>query len=157
MFRELRRKKQALNTDECTKVLIEQTRGVLSILADNGYPYGLPLNHWYDPNTNKIYFHGAKAGHKIDSIKVYNKVSYCVHDTGYKEPNDWAYHVKSVVVFGKISIVEDEELIYTICKNLVSKFTDDAYFKKEWDKASQSVCCLELTMDHISGKIVKEA
>lgn len=157
MFRELRRKKQSLDMHECAKILVEQTRGVLSVLTENGYPYGIPVNHWYDPTTNKIYFHGAKEGHKIDSIKICDKVSYCVFDQGYKEPGEWAYNVKSVIVFGHIKIVEDKELIQTICKNLVNKFTDDSYFEKEWEIASHSVCCLELTIDHMSGKKVKEA
>ena len=48
------------------------------------YPYGIPMNHWYNPGDGKLYFHGAKTGHKIDAIRKSDKVSYCVYDAGYR-------------------------------------------------------------------------
>ena len=59
-------------------------RGVLSVLDDNGYPYGIPMNHWYNEEDGKLYFHGAKTGHKLEAIKNYDKVSFCVYDSGYR-------------------------------------------------------------------------
>ena len=52
-------------------------RGVLSLIGEDGYPYGLPINQWYCEEDGKIYFHGAKEGHKIDAIKACDKVSFC--------------------------------------------------------------------------------
>lgn len=42
MFRTMRRFKQELTREECLAVLRSQPRGVLSLLGENGYPYGLP-------------------------------------------------------------------------------------------------------------------
>ena len=78
MFRPLRRIKQQLTQEECISVLKNEVRGVLSVLGDNDYPYGLPINYWYSEEENKIYFHGSREGHKIDSIKNCDKVSFCV-------------------------------------------------------------------------------
>ena len=78
MFREMRRSKQQLSQEECTEILKQEVRGVLSVLGEDGYPYGMPLDHWYDEKNGKIYFHGAKEGHKIDAIKACDKVSYCL-------------------------------------------------------------------------------
>ena len=47
MFRKTRRFKQQLEEEECREVLRQQKRGVLSLLGDGGYPYGIPMNHWY--------------------------------------------------------------------------------------------------------------
>ena len=43
MFREMRRKKQALSEEECIDILINEPRGVLAVLGDNEYPYAVPL------------------------------------------------------------------------------------------------------------------
>ena len=75
MFRKMRRFKQELNETECKKILKNEVRGVLSVIGDDGYPYGLPIDYWYDEIENHIYFHGAKEGHKLDAIKKCNKVS----------------------------------------------------------------------------------
>lgn len=32
-----------ISREECIRILNEQARGVLSVLGDDGYPYGLPL------------------------------------------------------------------------------------------------------------------
>ena len=68
MFRKMRRFKQQLEQKECIEVLKSQPRGVLSILGEDGYPYGIPIDYWYCEEENRIYFHGAKEGHKIDAI-----------------------------------------------------------------------------------------
>lgn len=43
MFRPLRRIKQQLSLEECISVLKSEVRGVLSVLDDEDYPYGVPI------------------------------------------------------------------------------------------------------------------
>ena len=134
MFREMRRFKQQISDEECIRILKEQPRGVLSMLGDGGYPYGIPLDHWYSEDDNKLYFHCAKTGHKLDAIASCDKVSYCVMDEGYRKEGEWAFNFNSVVIFGKARIVGDEEdeLKHRIAVNLCRKFTDDeAFIQKE--------------------------
>ena len=97
----MRRKKQQISEDVCVEVLKQQPRGVLSMIGDDGYPYGIPMDHWYCEENGKIYFHGAKEGHKIDAIKACDKVSYCVYDEGYRKEGEWALNINSVIVFGR--------------------------------------------------------
>lgn len=66
-FREMRRLKQKLSEEECIELLISGRRGVLAVSGEDDYPYALPINFLYDEGNRKIYFHGAKAGHKIDA------------------------------------------------------------------------------------------
>ncbi|SEH37355.1 pyridoxamine 5'-phosphate oxidase family protein [Selenomonas sp. KH1T6] len=158
MFRKMRRFKQQLPEAECREVLREQKRGVLSMLGDDGYPYGIPMNHWYCEEEGVLYFHSAKEGHRMDAIKAYDKVSYCVHDEGWQKPGDWALNIRSVVVFGRMQLVTDEEKTRQICSSLVRKFTDDeAYLEKELKHALSRVQCLALLPEHMTGKLVNES
>ena len=156
MFREMRRFKQQISEEECIRILKEQPRGVLSMIGDDGYPYGIPMNHMY--MDGHLYFHGAKEGHKIDAISKCDKVSYCAYDQGYRKEGEWALNINSVVVFGRIRVVEDEEKKREICTLLTRKFTDDEeYLQKELKNAFPRVNCLELIPEHMTGKLVNES
>ena len=158
MFREMRRFKQQISEEECIRILKEQPRGILSMIGDNGYPYGIPLDHWYSEKDNRLYFHSAKTGHKLDAIAACDKVSYCVMDKGYRKDGEWALNINSVVVFGRMRVVEDEDKKQEICTNLVRKFTDDEeYLRRELTNAFPRVNCLELIIEHMTGKLVNES
>ncbi len=158
MFRKMRRFKQQISDAECIEVLKNTKRGVLSLIGDDGYPYGIPIDHWYCEDDGKIYFHGAKEGHKIDAIKACDKASYCVYDEGYRREGEWALNITSVITFGRIGLVEDEEKSREICTALVKKFTDDEeYLMKELQNAFPRVQCLELIPEHMTGKLVNES
>lgn len=158
MFRKMRRFKQQLDDSECIAVLKTETRGVLSLVGDNGYPYAVPMNHWYCEEDGKLYFHGAREGQKIDLIKENNKVCYTVYDKGYRKDGEWSLNVKSVIILGEITPVTDGEKAKKICTALCRKFTDDEeYLKKELESALLRVLCLELTPVHMTGKLVNEA
>ena len=158
MFRKMRRFKQQITEEECREVLQNAKRGVLSLLGEDGYPYGLPINHWYCEEDGKLYFHGAKEGHKIEAIKNCDKASFCAYDEGYRKDGEWALNIKSVIAFGRISLVEDEEVARKICTHLVGKFIDDKeYLEKELKNALPRVQCLEMSIEHVTGKLVNES
>ena len=123
MFRQMLRKKQALSLEECIEVLKTQTRGVLSVMGENGYPYGMPMNHYYNEQDGCIYFHCGKVGHRLDALKENNKVSFCVYDQGFRRENEWAWNVKSVIAFGRMDVLDDLPLIRDICEKLSLRFT----------------------------------
>ncbi len=158
MFREVARKKQILTSEQIVEILKSEKRGVLSVCGDNGYPYGLPINFWFDIDTGYIYFHSGKKGHKIDAISSDNKVSFCVYDEGYKKDGEWALNISSVIVFGKMHIVEDSEKSAEIFRKLSLKFTSDTDFiDSEIEKFAKATLCYELRPEHITGKIVNES
>lgn len=128
MFRKMLRIKQALPEEECIRILQNEQRGVLSVLGDDDYPYGVPINHFYCREDGKLYFHGGKNGHKIDAISRHNKASFCVYDKGFQKEGDWALNIKSVIAFGKIEMIENQEKIYEIARLLSYKFTNDEAF-----------------------------
>ncbi len=158
MFRELIRQKQRLTDNDCISILKSEKRGVLSVNGDNGYPYGSPINHYYNEDDGKIYFHCGKVGHRLDSLKNDDKVSFCVYDSGYRKEGQWQFNVKSVIVFGRIEIVDDKDRIVDIATKLSHKFTqDDAYIQDEIKNHAHRTLLLVLTPEHICGKTVEES
>lgn len=158
MFRELARKNKALSDGECIRILKEERRGVLSVNGDDGYPYGMPMNHWYNEKDGKIYFHCGNGGHRLDALKRDAKASFCTYDKGNVREGEWALTVKSVIVFGRIEIESDPERITEITTLLSRKFTsDEDYIKKEIRNHGARTLLLVMTPENICGKTVKEA
>ncbi len=158
MFREVAREKQRLTTEQIVEILNNEKRGVLSLHGENGYPYGLPINYWYNEENGYIYFHGGRKGHKIDAINSDNRVSFCVYDEGFRKDGEWALNISSVIIFGKMHIVEDLEKADKIYRRLSLKFTSDMeYIDSEIQQFAKETLCYELRPEHITGKIVKEA
>lgn len=157
-FRKMRRFKQQLSDEECLEVLREAPRGVLSVLGDDGYPYGMPINQWWDDERGVLCFHGARAGHKIDALKACDKASFCTHDQGFRREGEWALNIRSVVVFGRVRLVEDRDEAERICRGLAAKFTDDeSYVEDDLSRNLRRVQCLVLTPEHMTGKLVNES
>ena len=158
MFRTMRRFKQQIPDCECIQILKEEPRGILSVLGDDDYPYAFPMNFIYDENENKIYFHCAKEGHKIDAIIRHNKVSFCVYDKGYHKDGHWSLNIRSVITFGKIKIVEDREKALAKIRSLAEKYYPDApSIDKEMAEHASRALCLELEIEHMTGKLVNES
>ena len=158
MFREMARIKKQLPKEECIELLTKELRGVLSVLGDDDYPYGMPINHYYCPEDGKIYFHSGISGHKIDAIRRHDKASFCVFDQGYRKDGEWALNIRSVIVFGRIEIVEDHARALEISRKLSYKFTsDEKYISDEIEHAGFRVLCFALVPEHITGKLVNES
>ena len=158
MFREMLRKNQALSPEECIELLKNETRGVLSVPGEDGYPYGTPMNHFYNEDDGCIYFHcGYYKSHRTDALHENSKVSFCVYTAGEREDGDWAYTVKSVVVFGTVDIIDDTAAIADISARLSRKFTqDEEYIQKEIEESACHTLLLRLSVDHMTGKRVHE-
>lgn len=137
------------------EILTNEPRGVLALLGDDDYPYALPMSHVYV--DGKIYFHGAMEGHKNDAVKRCDKVSYCVMDKGFRKDGDWWYTFKSVIIFGKIRILTDKD-------EKIDKLTylGDKFFPTHEETVSEINRMLdrtevfEITIEHMSGKLVRE-
>lgn len=156
MFRELTRKNKQITEQECVDILSRQKRGVLSVLGDEGYPYCMPMNHYYNSDDGCIYFHCGKRGHRLDALKSCDKVCFCVQSDGTKTEG-WALEFKSVIVFGKIKVLEDMDTIKDICYKLSLKFTSDkGYIENEIEKFARGTLILKLVPEHICGKRVTE-
>ena len=113
----------------------------------------MPLSYVYDENC--IYFHSAKEGHKIDILQKNPKVSFCIIDQDVIQPLEYTTYFKSVIIFGNIEILEDNESKIEPLKKLGSKYapnnTEEA-LDKEIQVGINNLVILKLNIDKISGK-----
>ena len=158
MFREMRRFKQQISTEKCVEILKNEPRGVLMVLGDDDYPYGIPIDFYYDEREKKIYFHSAKQGHKIDAINRHDKASFCVYDQGYRKEGEWSLNINSVIAFGRLRLMEDQEKVIEKLRLLGLKdFPTAESVEEELERAASRVQMLELTIEHMTGKLVNES
>ena len=153
MFREMRRKRQQLTEAECIEILMKNTSGVFAVLGDNGYPYAVPLSYIYD--SGSLYFHCAKSGHKLDAIKNCDKVSFCVIDQDLVVPEKYTTYFRSVIIFGRASVVDQEDEIRSAIEKLAIKYhPDDSKDNRDSviEKEYKTMCMVKIQIEHITGK-----
>ena len=155
MFREMRRKDRELPREECEEILLREKRGVLCVLGDDGYPYGVPLDYVY--REGRLYFHCAREGHKLDAIAACDKVSFTVHDDGVLEEGSWWYHVRSVICFGRAHLMPEGEEKLAALRALGSKyFPPEKSVDASIEHSGSRVAMIEMEIEHLSGKHVRE-
>ena len=157
MFRPMRRGKQALSDEESRRILSDASSGVLAVLGDEGYPYAVPLSFVFDGN-DRLYFHCAVSGHKLDAIQTEPKVSFCVIAQDDVHPSEFTSYYKSVIAFGKARILDANEEICPALRLLGKKYMPDdpQGTEKEIDRFLQNVRIIEMQIDHLTGKQAKE-
>lgn len=157
MFRPIRKTKNEIPVEDAKALLRNNTRAAFSVNGDDGYPYTIPVNFYYDEDDNIIYFHSAKKGHKIDSIKANDKVCLTTWNDGYLEDGDWAFHVSSCVVFGRARLIEDRKITEDKVRKFARKYYPSAEEVEEEIKRSiAGVQLVAIEIEHISGKKVHE-
>ena len=155
MFPRMRRFKQQLTQEECTAILQNGKEMVLAVLGNDGYPYTIPLNYVY--HNGKICFHCAKSGHKLSAIQNCSKVSCCIIDKNDIVSDKLTTYYKSVIVFGKAKILSEQTEIIHSAEILGLKYNHHSDFvHREIEKFIDTLCCVEITPEHITGKQAKE-
>lgn len=153
MFREVSRdKRQILSREKCEEILKKVTSGVLCVEGDDEYPYGVPISFAYEDNT--IFFHGMPTGHKHDAMKRHDKVSLAVIETDQVVPEEYTTYFRSVIVFGRVRIIEDYEEKLNVVDRLVEKYSPQ-YAENVHEKFKDRIKWMgafEIDIEHMSGK-----
>lgn len=158
MFKPIRKKINEIDRAATEALLTSNRRGVLAMNGDNGYPYAIPINYFYDNETQRIYFHGAKAGHKVDALKASDKVCFTVYgDEHIDETEPWAPYVQSAVVFGRCRLLESgPESIARLKEFAMKYYPDEALADEQITRNGRATQMFEITIEHMSGKQVQE-
>ena len=157
MFREMRRKRQALTQAQCQAILEQGSCGVLALSGDDGYPYAVPLSYLY--HQGKLYFHCAKSGHKLDALRREPKASFCVVAQDQVAPLEYTTLYRSVIVFGRLRELEDDGEKRAAIEALALKYAPQdtpAHREEAIQRDWGPLCVLELTPEHVSGKQSKD-
>ena len=136
MFRTIRKKKNEISIDTAKALLQSSRRGVLAVNGDDGYPYAIPINYFYDDDALKIYFHGARVGHKVDALRACDKVCFTVYGNETIKEEDWAPFVlkRFAMKYYPSEQLVDEEIAH----------------------AGKAVRIFEIEVEHLSGKEIQE-
>lgn len=157
MFRPVRKKINEINIEEAKKLLHQSRRGVLAVIGDNNYPYAIPVNYLYDEENEKIYFHGSRAGHKVDAIKNCDKVCFTVIGNETIKKESWAPFLQSTVIFGRCHLIEDQSIAMVLLKKFAMKFyPSESMVDEEIVVSGKATQMYEIAIEHLSGKEVQE-
>ena len=157
MFRDIRKKKNQISTEAAEQLLIQARRGVLAVNGREGYPYAIPINYYYDREAQKIYFHGARAGHKAEAIRACDKVCFTVFGNETVRTESWAPFMQSVVVFGRCHLMEAGPEATRRLKQLAMKYyPSEQLVDEEITQSGKAVQVFEIEIEHMSGKEVQE-
>ena len=151
-IRPMRRHRQQLSREECERILGRCTSGVLALTGDGGYPYAVPLSYVYADGA--IIFHSAVEGHKVDAIRRDSRCSFCVIEQDEIKPAEFTTYFRSVIAFGRIQILEDDNEKVQALRLLGSRYSpgDEHGLQHEIDKSLDHVLLLRLDVEHLSGK-----
>jgi hypothetical protein len=150
MFRKMRRFRQQLSDEEAIKILENGKTGVLAVNGDDGYPYTVPLNYIY--KDGKIIIHGAKAGHKYDAMLASDKVSFCVIDKDEIVPEKVTDYYRSVIVFGRVRIIEGDDLKREAALAIGRKYAPEDAVQRDMTRVTQNFVAYEISIEHMTGK-----
>ena len=151
-FREMRRKRQQLSEEESIAVLQKATAGTLALLGDNDYPYAVPISYVY--HEGKLFFHSALAGHKVDAIRTCDKASFCVIEQDDVQSERYTTFYRSVIAFGRIRIIEDEQEKLQIARMLGNRYNPnhDETLQKEIESGLSRMLAIRFDIEHLTGK-----
>ena len=151
-FRPMRRHRQQLSQEESISIIERATSGTLALLGDDDYPYAVPISFVYHDGC--LYFHSAVEGHKIDAIRRHDKASFCVIDQDDVHGEQYTTFFRSVIAFGHISIIEDEDEKIAAARMLGNRYNPnhDEALKKEMEKGLRHMVMLRMIIEHLTGK-----
>ena len=153
MFPAMRRSKQALDGAACDAILSAGTSGVLALAGGDGQPYAVPLSYLY--RAGRLYFHCAKAGHKLELLARQPRASFCVIGQDEVLPEKYTTLYRSVIVFGTVRELTDPAEKRAAIEALARRYAPGesgesiaAEIARYWD----ALCMLELAPERITGK-----
>jgi len=110
----IRRQDHLLNEEQALDLLRNGEYGVLSMQAEEGGAYGVPINYVWD-GKDCLYLHGAPEGRKLRCMALCNRVSFCVVGKTQVIAEEFTTRYESIVLKCRASTrLEDEEKIQAL-------------------------------------------
>lgn len=140
--------------EEAYKILKEGTFGVLSMSTKDGTPYGVPLNYFYAPEENAIFFHCLIKGKKLEYLKENNRASFVIISNEKIIPERFTTHYESVILTGKAHLITDSEEKRKRLIQLCQALTPESIERRDEviEKKLVAVTIVKIEIDEITGK-----
>ena len=140
--------------------------GVLGLVSPGGTPLLVPLNYVYF--QERIYFHGAPAGEKMETLAVNGQATFLVVDAYAQIPSHVfdaqracpaTQYFKSVLLYGRVGIVGDLDRKAEVLQALMEKLQPEGGFRPitaadpMYHGSVKGVAILEFTVERSSAKV----
>ncbi len=146
--------KVTLTREEAIDFLARETIGHLATFDPTGYPYVTPLNYVY--HQEKIYFHCAHEGRKLDNLAANNRVCFEVSRIDRKVfaplPCKCSTRYTSALVFGIAGIVADPVRKIAVLNALIETYAEGHPFPPVEAESAAGCTVVEIVIDSIHGK-----
>lgn len=148
----MRRREKEIKDKVDIESILQRATVCRVALCDNGVPYVVPLSFGY--LDDRLYFHSAPVGKKIDIIKHNNNVCFEVDiDRAVVEaevPCQWSAKYRSVIGLGKAHLVEDPDEKRRALEIIVSHYSAGSYEYPH--EAINSVAIFRVDIESMTGK-----
>ncbi len=107
MHREMRRKDRLVTEEQAREIIEKSEYGMLCTASLKGEPYAVAVSHVL--HENRIYFHCALEGRKLENIKENPKVCMSFVSKAHVVQEKYTVNYESAVAEGTAVLVEGEE------------------------------------------------
>ena len=151
-FHKMRRHDRELDQASAVKILSEGEYGVLSTYGEDGWPYGVPLSYAYE--DGKLYFHGAKTGHKLSNLQACDRASFTVVGRTHVLQEIYSTAYQSAIAFGTVRVVTEAAEKKHGLLLLAEKYCYDnfAIADSYAERSLNNVCVYCMEIIHLTGK-----
>lgn len=119
---QLRRLDRQMDEASAVELLKNGEYGVLSMITDEGKPYGIPISYVWDGESS-VYIHAAREGKKLICIEKGNSISFCIVGKTNVMPEKFSTEYESIILKGEAKIISSEEERMKALMLLVKKYS----------------------------------
>lgn len=152
----MRRRDRKMKNKETVLAILEQAQvGRMATVNGKGFPVIKPLNFLYW--EGKIYIHSSTKGEKIEDIQrgspvcfeVDEPIAYVIASKGACQAN---YYYRSIIVKGKGSFVEDQDIKMKILERIMEKYQPEGGYGEILTEILKKTAIIEISVEEITGK-----
>jgi nitroimidazol reductase NimA-like FMN-containing flavoprotein (pyridoxamine 5'-phosphate oxidase superfamily) len=127
---------------------------------DGDQPYITPSLFWYSPEKHEIYFHSNVRGHVRSNAENFPEVCFEASQLGRLLPSnlalEFSLQYRSVIVFGKVRLVENEtdkeEYLYGLIEKYFSAMRPGEHYRPITEKELKRTSVYAIQIEKWSGK-----
>ncbi|HID33899.1 MAG TPA: pyridoxamine 5'-phosphate oxidase family protein [Anaerolineae bacterium] len=112
-YTKVRREDRAIYDDAWIAEFLCQAPVIAVSFTDGNQPYVKPTLFIYDPERHAVYFHATQFGRTTELLRQHPKAAFTAFEMGRLLPAeramDFSVEYESVVAFGEIAIIDDED------------------------------------------------
>jgi uncharacterized protein len=148
--------REITDREQMTTVLKGGRYAIIALCRDNE-PYVVTLSYGYDQGRNALYYHSAIKGLKLDFIAANRRACATVIEDGGYVANQCAHKYRSVVLRGKMCIVDDPGERLHGLETIAGQLEADLAARKEKisrlsEEKWRSMAILRLDIEEMTGK-----